>query len=49
MGRGINRPKHKKSQKENYSGKKKTHTVKKNIITQMNLKVVFLSDTHEEA
>lgn len=45
--RGINRPKHKESQKENYSGKKKTHTVKNNIITDMNGKVVFLSDTYE--
>lgn len=45
--RGINRPKHKESQNENYSGKKKTHTVKNNIITDMTGKVVFLSDTHE--
>ena len=45
--RGINRPKHKESQKENYSGKQKTHTVKNNIITHMNGKVVFLSDAYE--
>ena len=47
--RGINRPKHKESKKENYSGKKKAHTVKNNIITEMNGKVVLLSDTYEEA
>jgi len=46
--RGINRPKHKESQKENYSGKKKVHTAKNNIITEMNRNVVFLSDTYEE-
>ena len=45
--REINRPKNKESQTENYSGKKKTHTVKNNIITDMNGKVLFLSDTHE--
>jgi hypothetical protein len=45
--REINRPKHKESQNENYSGKKKTHTVKNNIITDMTGKVVFLSDTYE--
>jgi DDE superfamily endonuclease/Helix-turn-helix of DDE superfamily endonuclease len=45
--RGINRPKNKESQKEYYSGKKKTHTVKNNIITDMRGKVVFLSDTYE--
>lgn len=44
--RGINRPKNKESQRENYSGKKKTHTVKNNIITDMSGKVIFLSDTH---
>jgi hypothetical protein len=47
--RGINRPKHKESQKETYSGKKKAHRVKNNIITEMNGKVVFLSDTYQEA
>ena len=45
--RGINRPKNKENQKETYSGKKKTHTVKNNVITTMDGKVVFLSDTHE--
>jgi len=45
--RGINRPKNRESQKENYRGKKKTHTVKNNIITDMGGKVVFLSDTYE--
>ena len=45
--RGINRPKNKENQKETYSGKKKTHTVKNNVITRMDGKVVFLSDTHE--
>ena len=45
--RRINRPKNKESQRENYSGKTKTHTVKNNIIVDMNGKVLFLSDTHE--
>ena len=45
--RGINRPKNKENQKATYSGKKKTHTVKNNVITDMNGKVVFLSDTYE--
>jgi hypothetical protein len=45
--RGINRPKDQESQKKNYSGKKKAHTVKNNIITERSGKVVFLSDTYE--
>ena len=45
--RGINRPKDRETQKKHYSGKKKRHTVKNNIITDMTGKVVFLSDTYE--
>ena len=45
--RPIQRPKDKKKQKENYSGKKKAHTVKKNIIANSNCEVVFLTPTAE--
>lgn len=45
--RRINRPKDKGDQKQYYSGKKKGHTVKNNIITHRRGKVVFLSDTYE--
>ncbi len=45
--RRINRPKNKEAQKEYYSGKKKGHTVKNNVISQRRGKVVFLSDTYE--
>lgn len=45
--RRINRPKDKEAQKEYYSGKKKSHTVKNNVISQRRGKVVFLSDTYE--
>lgn len=45
--RRINRPKHKDDQKQYYSGKKKAHTVKNNVITHRRGKVVFLSDTFE--
>jgi DDE superfamily endonuclease/Helix-turn-helix of DDE superfamily endonuclease len=45
--RPINRPKDKDKQKEYYSGKKKTHSVKNNIISERRGKVVYLSGTHE--
>lgn len=45
--RPINRPKDKEDRKTYYSGKKKSHTVKNNVITQRGGKVVFLSDTYE--
>jgi len=45
--RPINRPKDKEEQKDYYSGKKKAHTVKNNVITHKGGKVVFLSDTYE--
>ena len=45
--RRLNRPKDKEAQKEYYSGKKKSHTVKNNVISQRRGKVVFLSDTYE--
>lgn len=45
--RPINRPKDRDDRKLYYSGKKKAHTVKNNVITQRSGKVVFLSDTYE--
>lgn len=45
--RPINRPKDHEKQKSHYSGKKKAHTVKNNIITARGGKVVYLSDTYE--
>ncbi len=45
--RRINRPKDKDEQKQYYSGKKKAHTVKNNVISVRGGKVVFLSDTYE--
>ena len=45
--RRINRPKDKEAQKVYYSGKKRQHTVKNNVISQRRGKVVFLSDTYE--
>ncbi|MBD3884522.1 transposase family protein [Phormidium tenue FACHB-886] len=45
--RRINRPQDKEDQKQYYSGKKKAHTVKNNIISHRRGKVVFLSDTDE--
>jgi hypothetical protein len=44
--RPINRPKDKYKQKDYYSGKKKTHSVKNNIITERGGKVMYLSGTH---
>ena len=45
--RPINRPKDNEQQKSHYSGKKKAHTVKNNIITARGGKVMYLSDTYE--
>ena len=45
--RPINRPKDKDKQKQYYSGKKKGHTVKNNLITARKGKVVYLSGTYE--
>ncbi len=45
--RAINRPKDKEKQKRYYSGKKKAHTVKNNVITHRGGKVVYVSDTYE--
>jgi len=45
--RRINRPQDKDDQKQYYSGKKKVHTVKHNVISVRRGKVVFLSDTYE--
>lgn len=45
--RRINRPQDKEEQKQYYSGKKKAHTVKNNVISHRRGKVVFLSDTYE--
>ncbi|WP_317110957.1 transposase family protein [Chroococcidiopsis sp. SAG 2025] len=45
--RPINRPKNKEERKTYYSGKKKAHTVKNDVIVQRGGTVVFLSDTYE--
>ena len=46
--RPINRPKDKEKQKQYYSGKKKRHTVKNNLITERRSgKVLYLSGTYE--
>ena len=45
--RPINRPKDKEKQKRYYSGKKKGHTVKNNVITERGGKVLYLSGTCE--
>ena len=45
--RPINRPKDKEKQKRHYSGKKKSHTVKNNVITERGGKVLYLSGTCE--
>lgn len=44
--RPINRPQDKDKQKEYYSGKKKQHTVKNNLITERGGQVVYLSGTY---
>jgi hypothetical protein len=43
----IQRPKDNAKQKEHYSGKKKAHTVKNNIIANSNCEVIFLTPTVE--
>ncbi|MEL6856477.1 MAG: transposase family protein [Cyanobacteria bacterium J06607_13] len=45
--RPINRPKDKEKQKQYYSGKKKGHSVKNNVITERGGRVVYLSGTCE--
>ena len=45
--RPINRPQDKDKQKEYYSGKKKSHTVKNNVIVERGGKVMYLSGTYE--
>lgn len=45
--RRINRPQDKDDQKQYYSGKKKAPTVKNNVVSHRQGKVVFLSDTYE--
>lgn len=45
--RPINRPKDKEDRKTDYSGKKKAHTVKNNVISERGGKVLFVSDTYE--
>jgi hypothetical protein len=45
--RSINRPKDREDRKTYYSGKKKQHSVKNNVIVQRGGRVVFLSDTYE--
>lgn len=45
--RPILRPKNKELQKEFYSGKKKKHTVKNNVLADENCRVVFLTPTVE--
>lgn len=45
--RAINRPKDKEKQKRFYSGKKKSHTVKNNIVSERGGKIMYLSGTYE--
>lgn len=45
--RPINRPQDKADRKTYYSGKKKAHTLKNNVITHRGGKVMFLSDSYE--
>jgi hypothetical protein len=45
--RRINRPKDKQDRKTYYSGKKKAHTVKNNLIVERRGQVKYLSDTYE--
>lgn len=45
--RPINRPKDKEDQKMYYSGKKKQHTVKNNVIIDETCKILFLTSTCE--
>jgi len=43
--RPIQRPKEEEKQQEFYSGKKKGHTVKNNILSNHNCEVIYLTDT----
>ena len=43
----IQRPKNNAKQKEHYSGKKKAHTVKNNVLANSNCEVIFLTPTVE--
>lgn len=43
----INRPNDQETQEKFYSGKKKAHTVKNNMVTAENQYIVYLSPTHE--
>ena len=45
--RPIRRPKHPARQKQFYSGKKKRHTVKNNVITDRDGRVLYVSGTVE--
>ncbi len=45
--RAINRPQDKEERKTFYSGKKKAHMVKNNVVSERGGKVLFLSDTYE--
>ena len=45
--RTIQRPKNHEKQKKHYSGKKKAHTVKNNILANATCKVIFLTSTVE--
>ncbi len=45
--RPINRPLNQEIQKLYYSGKKKHHTVKNNLLTNISGDILFLSETHE--
>jgi DDE superfamily endonuclease/Helix-turn-helix of DDE superfamily endonuclease len=45
--RPLQRPQDKEARKSYYSGKKKRHTVKNNVITQRGGKVLYVSDTFE--
>lgn len=45
--RRINRPQDRQERKTYYSGKKKAHTVKNNVISERGGQVLFLSDTYE--
>lgn len=45
--RPINRPKDKEKQRSHYSGKKKSHTAKNNVITERDSKVLYLSGIYE--
>lgn len=47
IDRLINRPKDKEGRKKYYSGKRKAHAVKNNLIAQRRGKVKYLSNTYE--